>query len=355
MPQLTHTEDADAPAVDVPEVGEDGRWVGTDSWAATATASKIPGMLGLNKPGWDQRKATWLKMQHARKFPRKSNSSQKRGNFLEAAFFAMWFEQNPDWEPISDGEITFTRDDLGFPAAATPDYRAKNRVTGEELNLEGKTLGGNGDREAWGEPGTDQVPLYYLIQVYWQMIVSGDRRAFVVRYGPFIDDLHTYVIVYDEAIAAKILAGVTAFMQSLADDVEPENDGLESSYKAMQRVYTDTALLKADEDWEVSLDFAIDFTTRLLSFDLAEAELFRGRADALKIAGKAKRLVVKLPPEIGKSGKPLKAKNLIIASRQIKGGTASIVRPKTPVTLEKLRELQALRDAAEAQEQEAAA
>lgn len=355
LSQLTHTEDAQASA---PEVGEDGRWVGTDSWRRTATASKIPGMLGLNKPGWDQRKATWLKMRHPDKFPSKSNASQRRGSHLEAAFFAMWFEQNPDWEPISDGEVTFTRDDLGYLAAATPDFRARNRITGEVISLEGKTLGGNGDREAWGKPGTDQVPIYYLVQVYWQMICSGDRRTALVRYGPFIDDLHTYWIEYDEAIAAAILAKVAAFMQSLADDIEPENDGLESSYNAMQRVYTDMSLEKEHEDWEISLDTAIDFTTRLLSYDLAESELLLGRADMLKLMGRAKRVFVWLPEEIGKSGKALKRKKLLIAGRTVKGGTASISRPKKAVTLAQLRELKALQEAeqaAAAQQQETAA
>jgi hypothetical protein len=57
--------------------------------------------------------------------------------------------------------------------AATHDALSRDRAT---EGFEAKTSGifrGFADREEWGEPGTDQVPDYVLVQVHHQMFVSG--------------------------------------------------------------------------------------------------------------------------------------------------------------------------------------
>lgn len=315
------------------------RFVETDEWAVSASASKIAAMLGLGK--YDSPKSLGLKMVHPEKFPRgEMTKAQARGTFLEDGMIALWYSQNPRFKRTAEGELTYRTDEYGFPAVATPDGECiDTEADDERIGVECKTVNSKVIHE-WGTPGTDEVPAYYLIQVIWQQILSGVRRTAVIRNGPFIDDQETYWINFDADLAAIVLDTVKAFMSDVAKGIVSPNDDRPETFEAIRKVFTDFD--PADEEWPIDFETAIEHTLALADFERASGRLNLSKSNVFERIGNAKKAVIELPAEIGKNGKPKKAKLLTIASRQrVKGGGVTLVKPRTPVDVGLLRELQA--------------
>jgi putative phage-type endonuclease len=81
------------------------------------------------------------------------------------------------------------------------------RVIGEPRIVECKTAG---TRRGWGEPGTDEVPLHYLVQVHHYLIVSGAEFADIaVLIGG--SDFRLYEVRRDDDIARSLIDQEHAF------------------------------------------------------------------------------------------------------------------------------------------------
>jgi hypothetical protein len=311
-----------------PEVGERALdftpGEGVD-WKITATASKIAAILNMSE--YDTVKSIWLKMRFPHAFPNKSNRSQRRGSKLEDGFLDMWFEDNPRYRRLSETEVTVVCETLGFPAAATPDSLALDTETNEIICIEHKTVGRWADLSLWGDEGSDVAPDGYVLQCIWQLICTGYLRCALIRSGPFLDDQVTYWVHYNAEVAEQIIAIVREFMRTVAENIEPENDGTKVTYDAMRTVYSQIIEEgKPGDDWEINVDLALQIKTADMRFDEAEAEMYRAKQDLIKVMGKARRAIIKLPREKGKSGKLLKQKVLSIATRQnVKGGGSKVV------------------------------
>lgn len=107
---------------------------------------------------------------------------------------------------------------------------------GREAVVEAKTVGlkGPSDKlDEFGEEGTDQVPLGYLLQVHWQMIVSHVRYW----YMPVLMNegqagglsFRLYQGVRDEELSAMVLDGARAFWQCVLNRTPPAGGGVLSS------------------------------------------------------------------------------------------------------------------------------
>ncbi|MBF6332308.1 YqaJ viral recombinase family protein [Nocardia transvalensis] len=322
--------------------------VGSPRWRRTATASKVAAMLGVSP--WNSPKAQWLKMRYPEKFPQTSNPVQKRGHYFESGFLRMWFDRNRQFRRIADTAVTYTRNDLGFPAAATPDSEGMIADTGQRFGIDVKTVGYWSDPEGlkWGDPGTDAVPDDVLVQVTWQMLVSGLRRTAVIKGGPCLDDVTAYWVDYDDAFATDMVTRVAAFMQSLDDDVEPDNDDRAETYEAIRTAHND---FDADEpDWPTDLDLAIEHIEAQLAYDASKARLYRVKSDLLCSMGSARRAIVQTPPGIDGNGRERTPKPLVVATRQPAGQATKLVRPRTDLVqlLATLRDLRARQEGAAA-------
>lgn len=96
----------------------------------------------------------------------------------------------------------------------TPDALLPDRV------IEVKTAGLAKARE-WGDPGTDAVPLQYLLQVTHQMIVTGLRRADIpVLIGG--SDYRVYSIAYDAELAEMLIERQRVFWQHVESNTPPD-------------------------------------------------------------------------------------------------------------------------------------
>lgn len=130
------------------------------------TASDVPAILG--KSPWNNAADVFL-AKVAGLVP-KTNAAMEAGSLLEPKVLE-WAESRLG--PILPGD--WRVHDNGINAASLDGMTADGEI------VEAKTSGivGPGNPRDWGEEGTDEIPEYYLAQVYAQLLVTGARRAWV--------------------------------------------------------------------------------------------------------------------------------------------------------------------------------
>lgn len=126
-----------------------------------------------------------------------SNPYLRWGHLLEAPI-AIAYTEETGIALVGDGCETLHHPEHPW-ALATPDRIA---FDGSRL-VEIKTAG-RWQSDAWGEPGTDQVPEHYLLQVAWQMAVTDIDRAdiAVLLEG---HDFRIYSVERDRELEAMLL------------------------------------------------------------------------------------------------------------------------------------------------------
>lgn len=92
-------------------------------------------------------------------------------------------------------------------------------VDGEEMNGEMKTVHPFAAGE-WGEPETDEVPIYYAAQVMHGMMIKPRRRS-VIAALIGVDDLRIHFMDRDEETIAGIRAREVEFWQRIQDKTPP--------------------------------------------------------------------------------------------------------------------------------------
>lgn len=144
-----------------------------ESWLAArrqhVTATDVSAICGINP--WRSPLDVYLDKRGLME-PQPENDAMRMGKRLQPVVLDLYEESTG--VPIrryADDELVVCP---SLPwAAATPDAM---RVADDFRVVEAKTVG---ERSAaqWGEPGTDDVPDYYLVQVAWQMLVTGRDLA----------------------------------------------------------------------------------------------------------------------------------------------------------------------------------
>lgn len=97
------------------------------------------------------------------------------------------------------------------------------------------------DSEKWGEPGTDQIPVYYATQLILQMHVTGAPYAdlAVVFSG---QDLCVYRLYRDPALEAEVIGRCEAFWENhVLREIPPAVDGSPAYTKYLQEYVKQTS------------------------------------------------------------------------------------------------------------------
>lgn len=122
------------------------------------------------------------------------------------------------------------------------------RLTTDKL-LECKTANGFA-AAAWGEPGTDQIPEYYVPQPHWYMAITGAVVCYVaVLIGG--SDYRIYTVPRDDELIETMIAAGWAFWQRVLDGVAPDPQSVEDARRlwprsrATKRVIVDTTVAAA--------------------------------------------------------------------------------------------------------------
>jgi predicted phage-related endonuclease len=129
------------------------------------------------------------------------NQTLARGNLLEPAVMA-WYAAETGRAPMYTGAEQRTMRSVAHSwMFATPDGLLPDRV------VEAKTSRG---RDGWGEPGTNEIPLEYLIQAHHQMICTGRQLVDLpVLFGSF--EFALFVVPFEQELGDMIVAETGRF------------------------------------------------------------------------------------------------------------------------------------------------
>lgn len=118
------------------------------------------------------------------------------------------------------------------------------RIDGEEINGEIKTVSPFASKE-WGEPGTDEIPVWYTAQVMHGMMIKPRKRAIVAALIG-ADDLRIHFVERDQEAIDMIRAKELEFWNRIINRDPPEPTSL-IDIKALYRKDKGFALEADDE------------------------------------------------------------------------------------------------------------
>jgi putative phage-type endonuclease len=284
---------------------------GSAEWLRRMSASKIAAVVGLSP--YESRYSLWMRM--AGLVPQQpQTAAMSRGHYLEPAI-ANWFaDQHPDWTITPTGTFQHA---VHAWMIASPD-RLGILPDGTVVLIQCKSAG---DREQWGDPGTDDFPIGYRAQVMWEMLVTGVRRCYVAVITSFLE-FRWYVVDFVEAEAAYLQAEAKKFCDSLAAGERPDIDAHSATYEAVRQLHPDLEDTKVDVPAELAVAF----------LEACEAE---------RDAKAAKRLASSLLAEEMGSAKAAYHGGVCVARRQCKGDGPPFLVPARNVTVSDLRSVAA--------------
>jgi putative phage-type endonuclease len=138
------------------------------------------------------------------------------GNLLEAVIVSEYIRQTG--HKVLTPSETFTHPEYPWMLG-----HIDGKIEGESKILECKTAGYNAKKD-WGEPGTDQVPLHYLVQTQHYLAVTGCELADVAVLIAG-SDFRIYTIKRDEGIVKHLIEQERNFWEvNVLQDIEPVID-----------------------------------------------------------------------------------------------------------------------------------
>jgi putative phage-type endonuclease len=114
---------------------------------------------------------------------------------------------------LEDSVIDFAAQSLGVKVKRNQ-FRVHKEHKWASSTMDALIIGGNEGIEAkttsmcdgWGEERTDQIPIYYIAQVQWQMFVTGLERVWVPCLMPdYVLAFKLYVVDRDEDIISRLV------------------------------------------------------------------------------------------------------------------------------------------------------
>lgn len=250
---------------------------GTAAWdqaraGLCITATEIAAVLGLSP--WQSRFSLWHKKAGLPTAPFQPSVAMEWGIRHEPTVAAKYAEEHPELTISETGTWRHVEREW---QRATPDRIADDRL----VEIKTATVD-----EGWGEPGTDEVPIYYRCQVIWQMDTLGYRRTDVALLVGNCD-YREYVVAYDETDAKVMRDAAERFLDDVRQGNRPPIDGADATYQTI-RVQPDAL---EDRDVEVTVEEAAAYEVAQLQAKAVGEELTAAKGVLLDRIGNGKRAV----------------------------------------------------------------
>jgi predicted phage-related endonuclease len=256
-----------------------------DAWAqsrrlglgASAIASILPSVKSYGSP-W----SVWIGLHHPHLLPAHSEATLAdfaRGHALEAA--ALTLAERHIGATIIATDPSQVVHPIHDWARCSPDgvYLAAD---GAPAGLvEAKTTRHRADSEGWpevvGSISLDLPRADWIVQVAWQMIVTGARSAYLVILGPTIDRLTVVRVELDEDELTRLLHYVAGWWAAYGSGLDcPPSDGSDACRRYWLTHPRGPGMIEAEGDDAALL--AAYITAR------AEAADLTARSEAAKVA-----------------------------------------------------------------------
>lgn len=203
---------------------------GSAEWLQIITASKVAAIVGVSK--WESPRSMWHIMKGDLRRP--ETEVQSRGHYLEEGILAWWRDQHPEAVGY-EAQPFLTRPDVPW-AGATPDARAS--LVEVPVLVDAKSAV---EDEDWGAPGTDDVPIEYVVSSQWQMAMCPEAmQVRIPMLGPYLT-FSEYVVERDDDIIADLMERAFAFFLSLEGELPPPLDDHVATFTALKAIHPDIA------------------------------------------------------------------------------------------------------------------
>lgn len=268
---------------------------GSPEWhaqrALAVGGSEIAAVLGCSP--WESRFSLW----HKKRGLVDPNIADAEvlywGRAHEPAIAARFAAEHPEWKVRRTG--TFTPSGQSFQLVS-PD-RDVQIERGLHRPLEIKT---SRDDVGWGEPGTDEVPVYYRTQGIWQAgCLGADLCYFAVLIAG--SDYREYVVPFDPSEHELLLNEANEFVATLKRDERPDIDEHGATYQVVRELHPDID----GSDYDVPLSMARRFCLAKEAKAAADAEAQYATslvADAMGNARRAMYGTTRLGTRMSKNG-----------------------------------------------------
>lgn len=184
--------------------------------------SEISAVVGLSP--FESRFSLWHRKAGA-VGPVEETPEMEWGKRLEPVILDKYREAHPDLDfDIRNGTFTVPGREW---QVANPDLLAADRVIDAKYSIFG---------DDYGEPGTDEIPVYIRCQMLWYCDVLGLERADVaVLVGGY--DYREYTVRFDQAEAEMLRARGREFLDEVAAGVRPDIDEHSATYQTIREMH----------------------------------------------------------------------------------------------------------------------
>lgn len=250
---------------------------GSPEWLALRAdglgGSEIAAVLGLSP--FESLFSLWHR-KRGEAAPQAENDEMRAGKYFEAGIVEWFGDEHPGYRVRRAGTY---RSKARPWQIANPD-RIITGPAGREV-LEIKNVR---NADGWGEPGTDEVPVYYRAQVLWYLDVLGLSRA---RFAIVVagSNFREYVVEQSADEVAILRQAGAEFMRTVGEGERPSIDEHAETY----RVIRDSHPEIDDVDVEISRELADSYRAALAAHKDAEAAKKRATAQLADVLGEARR------------------------------------------------------------------
>lgn len=148
---------------------------------------------------------------------------------------------------------------------------------------EGKTAYSD---DGWGEPGTDEIPVYYRTQVLWYLDVFGLKTCHVAVLISG-SDYREYQVEYSADECELMRTKAAEFLDDLNSGKRPDIDAHSATYEVVRELHPDIADVKFDVPGHI----AIPYLDAITAHKASAAEKLRTAAVLADAMGPARRAV----------------------------------------------------------------
>lgn len=197
------------------------------------SASEIAAILGLS-PYVSPFDLWWQKRTGSDS--QSESKGMRRGRRHEPMIIEDFEEEHPEFRVLPSGLIV---NNARPWQVCTPDglvYEEAGDHEGPFVEpvavIECKT---DGDRSAWGEEGTDEIPVQYRCQVLWQLDTLGLNVAYVpVWFGV---EYKEFVVEYHEADVLLMREAAEQFLADVREDRQPDIDAHTATRRRLKHLH----------------------------------------------------------------------------------------------------------------------
>ncbi|GAA2773039.1 lambda-exonuclease family protein [Saccharopolyspora taberi] len=250
---------------------------GSQEWHAARAeglgGSEIAAVLGLSP--FESRFSLWHRKAGLAGAVEETEQ-MRAGKYFEDGIAAWFADEHPELQVRRMG--TWRNRERPWQIA-NPDRSAKGPEGYEVVEIKNVY-----DADGWGEPGTDEVPVYYRAQVLWYLDVLGLSRA---RIAIAIAGckFREYVVPYSADEAAILRREAVEFLRTIRERERPSIDEHTETYQVIREMHPDIDPAQV----EISRQLAWQFRTAHEAYSAAKAEKQAATSAVADAMGTARR------------------------------------------------------------------